>query len=96
MLPVVIGVLTNSWGPLTEESAIRMAFGSVAGQTIAILSAIAAVVVTIAFRAPWASVVAIAVVAAFIIALALGNIGQAAELLQERLDTVAELSIRFG
>lgn len=42
VMPLALSAALNSYGPLTEDGAIRMAFATVAGQTIAILSVIAA------------------------------------------------------
>lgn len=90
LIPFALGLALNSYGALTAASAVRMAFATVAGQTIAILSAIVAVVLTITQKRSWQSLALMVVTATVISVSAIGNIGSAGDLLLVRLDTVAE------
>lgn len=91
LIPVALSVAMNSYGPLTVDSALRMAFATVAGQTIAILSAATALVLTIKLRYAPPAIVAMTLIAAFITITAISNMGNAGELLVTRLDMVAEV-----
>lgn len=91
VVPFALSVVLNSYGALTVDGAFRMAFATVAGQTIAILSAIAAVVLTITERRPWPSLVFFLVVGAFITIAALSTMGSAGDLLLTRLDLIADV-----
>ena len=91
VIPVVLGAALNSYGPLTEDTAIRMAFTAVAGKTITILSAITAVVLTVQRRYAWPAILGMVLIAALIIAWAIGGMASAGDLLLERLDLVAEV-----
>ncbi|CAN5464470.1 hypothetical protein BH10ACT5_BH10ACT5_02010 [soil metagenome] len=91
VVPFALSAALNNYGGLTEDGALRMAFATVAGQTIAILSAIAAVVLTVTRRYAWPAVGAMAIIAAVITAWAIGSISSAGDLLLERLDLLAQL-----
>lgn len=88
VIPVVLSLSLNSYGPLTEESALRMAAATVVGQTIAILSAITAVVLTIKRRQ---SLVAITIIAALVIGASISSMNAAGETLITRLDRIAQI-----
>ena len=91
MIPAALSITMNSYGALTVDSALRMAFATVAGQTIAILSAIVAVVLTITRRYAWPAIAAVAIIALVITQFALGTIASAGDLLLVRLDLIAEV-----
>lgn len=91
LVPMALSVVLNSYGALTVDGALRMAFATVAGQTIAILSAIATVVLTITQRRPWPSLVFFLGVGAFITLAALSTMGSAGDLLLTRLDLIADV-----
>ncbi len=89
-IPFALTVALNSYGPLTEDSAIRMAFTAVAGQTIAILSAIAALAVTISRRPHVAQIAVFVIIAAAVTLAAIEGMMSASELLLNNLELVAE------
>ncbi|TFV82258.1 hypothetical protein E4V99_15215 [Microbacterium sp. dk485] len=91
VIPVVLGAALNSYGPLTEDTAIWMAFATVAGKTITILSAIIAVTLTIQRRYAWPAILGMVLIAALITTWAIGGMASAGDLLLERLDLVAEV-----
>ena len=93
VIPFALSAILNSYGALTEENAIRMAFASVAGQTIAILSVIATVVLTVRRRAGVNQIVLFVVIAIVVTTGALNAMSNAAELLLTRLDLVAETNL---
>lgn len=86
-------VVFNSYGPLTEESAIRMAFATVAGQTIAILTAIAVLAIALYRRATLAEVAVLGVIVVAVTLAATASMESAGELLLNRLDLVAETDL---
>jgi hypothetical protein len=96
VVPFALSLALNSYGALTVDGALRMAFATVAGQTIAILSAVAAVVLTITQRRPWPSLVFFLVVGAFITLAALSSVGTAGDLLLTRLDLIADVDRMNG
>ena len=91
VVPVILSLAFNSYGALTVESALRMAATTVAGQTIAILSAIAAVVLTVKRRYAWPSILVFVIIAVAITSWALGSMVSAGDLLLDRLDLIAEV-----
>lgn len=93
VIPIVLSVATNSWGPLTVDSAMRMAFGAVAGQTIAILSAITIVVLTVTRRYAIATIVVVSIVAIVIIVNATSAMAHAGDMLLTQLDRIAEVDL---
>lgn len=86
-------VVFNSYGPLTEASAIRMAFATVAGQTIAILTAIAVLAIALYRRATLAEVAVLGVIVVAVTLAATASMESAGELLLNRLDLVAETDL---
>jgi hypothetical protein len=84
-------VAFNSYGALTVDGAIRMAFATVAGQTVAVVSALAALVLTVKRRYAWPAVVAFGIIATLISAAALLTIATAGETLLDRLEMIAEV-----
>ena len=89
MIPWVLGLALNSWGPLTAESAIVMAFATVAGQTIAIVTAVVVVVLSFVRRIASVSLTISVVVGIVVVLAALSNMSAANDLLQQRLELVA-------
>ncbi|NLP82391.1 hypothetical protein HF576_00865 [Microbacterium sp. CFH 90308] len=93
VIPFALSAALNSYGALTVESALRMAFATVAGQTIAIVSAVVAVVLTVRRRYALPAILAFALIAALITTWAIGTMGTAGDLLLERLNTIAEVDV---
>ena len=91
VIPAVLSITLNSYGALTVDGALRMAFATVAGQTIAILSAILVVVLTVTRRYAWPAIVGVAIIAFVITQFALGSMATAGDLLLNRLDLIAEV-----
>lgn len=96
VIPVLLSVALNAWGPLTTESAWRMAVATVAGQTVAIGGAVAAFVLTIVQRRPVVAVIAFAVLAALLIVNAVSTMNGAGQVLLDRLDLIAETDLLDG
>lgn len=92
VVPLVIG-LANTAADLTEASAIRMAFASVAALTIIIITALALVGMTVIRRLGTASIIRTSVFAVAIIAYAGVHLALTATLLQDRLRLVAEAGL---
>jgi hypothetical protein len=92
VIPFALNVAFNSYGPLTVDSALRMAFASVAGQTIAILSAILAVILTVRRRYAWPAIAAFVIIAAIITSWAIGNMVSAGDTLLDRLALINEVN----
>lgn len=92
LIPIALSLALNSYGALTSDGAVRMAFATVAGQTIAILSAVVAVILTVKQKRSRQSLLVMVGIAVVISAAALGNIGSAGDLLLVRLDMVAEIN----
>jgi Co/Zn/Cd efflux system component len=90
VVPFVLSVALNEYGGHSVEGSLRMAFASVAGQTIAILSAIAAIVLTVTRRYAWPAIVGFVIIALVITQFAIGNMASAGDLLLERLELIAE------
>lgn len=91
LIPMALNIVCNSWGPLTQESAMRMAFATVAGQTVAILS----VTVTLALTAltrRWRQIPLFAVIAVSIFIAAAATMGAAADELSSRLMVIDGVS----
>lgn len=91
LIPIALNVALNSYGALTVDGAIRMAFATVAGQTVAVISALAALVLTVERRYAWPAVMAFGIIATLISAAALLTIATAGETLLDRLDMIAEV-----
>lgn len=91
--PTVFAAAFNSYGPLTEESAIRMAFATVAGQVIAALSGFVAVGIAMKRRYSVPHIALLIAIAVAIVAGAFGVSMSAGDLLLSRLDLVAETNL---
>ncbi|WP_091228472.1 hypothetical protein [Microbacterium sp. 3J1] len=89
VIPFALAALLNSYGPLTAVSAVRMAFATVAGQTVAIGGALAALVITIVSRRNLPGVLFFTLLAALVTLNAIMAMNGAGELLLDRLDLVA-------
>lgn len=90
VIPVLLAVLLNSYGPLTVESAIRMACATIAGQTVAIGGAATALVITITRRRNIAGIIVFAVILIGVVVYAASAMEGAGYLLVDRLDRIAE------
>lgn len=90
VIPAILNIALNSYGPLTVASALRMAFATIAGQTITILSAAAVVWMTFRRTRDVAPRVGIALIALIIVGLSLSTMATAGQLLT-RLDLIAEV-----
>jgi|GEM_PF-3578418 len=93
VIPIALSLACNSWGALTVESALRMHAGAIAGQTITILGAVAALVVTITHRRNLPGIVFFALFLAVVVVSALSAMESAGTVLLERFDTIAELDL---
>jgi hypothetical protein len=93
IVPFILTAAFNSYGALSEESAVRMAFATVGGQTIAILSGISVVAITIRGRKSASEIALSVIIALIILASAMGMMAGAGDLLVERLDLVAETNL---
>jgi uncharacterized membrane protein len=93
VVPVSLGLLLNSYGPLTEQTAVRMAFATVAGQTVAVMSSIAAVVITVKRRLGGGGIVLFLAIAALITLTAIAAVTEASSTLLVRLDLVDETNL---
>jgi hypothetical protein len=89
----VVSAVFNSYGPLTEESAIRMAFATVVGQVLAVLSGFAVIGLAVKRRYDIPKIVLLAVVAVVITVNAFAVAGSAGGLLLSRLDLIAETNL---
>lgn len=92
IVPVALTAALNSYGPLTQESALRMAFATVAGMTVAVLGAVAALVVTLARRRSIPGVVFFALVLVFVTTWAVAAVSSAGDLLLERLALIDDVA----
>ena len=81
LVPAAITLLTNSGDTPDSADYVRMAFGTVAGQTIAILSALAVFVASLVRRLAIGAILANGFVALVVIVLAVGNIARAGHML---------------
>lgn len=90
VIPVLLAVLLNSYGPLTVESAIRMACANIAGQTVAIGGAATALVITITRRRNIAGIIVFTVILIGVVVYAASAMESAGYLLVDRLDRIAE------
>ncbi|PTT19448.1 hypothetical protein DBR36_07560 [Microbacterium sp. HMWF026] len=88
LIPFVLGLIFTSYNTVTEESALRQAFAGVAGQTIAILTAIAVVVAT-AVERRWRELPLFVVIALAVISSAVSSLTRTGEQLVQLLSTVA-------
>lgn len=92
LIPVALNVAFNSYGALTVDGALRMAFATVAGQTIAILSAITALVLTVKRGYAWPAIAGFATITAVITASAFGAITSAGDTLLDRLTLIEQIN----
>ncbi|WP_345800400.1 hypothetical protein AAIB33_13095 [Microbacterium sp. AZCO] len=90
LIPWALALAFNNYGPLTVDGAIQMAFATVAGQTVAIISAVTAFVLTVRRRYAWPAVVALGIIAALITFSAFSMMASAGDTLVDRLGAVAE------
>jgi predicted MFS family arabinose efflux permease len=93
VFPIALSLATNSWGALTVESALRMHAGAIAGQTIGILGAVAALVVTFTHRRNMPGIVFFTLVLAAVVVSALSAMENAGAVLLDRFDTIAEVDL---
>lgn len=91
LVPFVLHLALNSYGPLTVDGAIRMAFGVVAGQTIAVLTGLTTVVIAVVRRHTRGTIFALSIVAVAVSLFAVGTIAGAGELLLSRLELLADV-----
>ena len=91
LIPVALSIALNSYDALTVDGALRMAFATVAGQTIAILSAVTALILTVKRRYALPAIAAFVLIAAFVTIAAISNMANAGELLLTRLDIIADV-----
>ncbi|OAN34005.1 hypothetical protein [Microbacterium sp. H83] len=92
LVPFALAAVLNSYGPPTAESAVRMAFATVAGQTVAIGGALAALVITIVSRRNLPGIVFFGLLAVIVTANAVMAMTGAGQLLLDRLDLVAAIA----
>ena len=90
VIPFALSAALNSYGPLTVDSALRMAASTVAGQTIAILSVGTATVLAIKRRYSVMTVLATVVIAAMVTSSAVSTMARAGDELLTRIDLVTE------
>jgi uncharacterized membrane protein YdjX (TVP38/TMEM64 family) len=90
VIPIALSASLNSYAPLTVDSALRMAFASVAGQTIAIIGALVALVITLTSRRSLPGVIFFALVALLVTVNAVSAMSGTGQLLLDRLDLIAE------
>ncbi|MFJ4037182.1 hypothetical protein ACIPVB_03785 [Microbacterium sp. NPDC090007] len=88
LIPFALGLIFTSYNTVTEESALRQAFAGVAGQTIAMLTAIAVVVMT-ALERRWRELPLFVVIAVAVISSAVSSLTRTGEQLVQLLSTVA-------
>ncbi|MGL3149567.1 hypothetical protein ACSS7Z_04330 [Microbacterium sp. A82] len=91
LIPVALSIALNSYDALTVDGALRMAFATVAGQTIAILSAVTALILTVKRRYALPAIAAFVLIAVFVTIAAISNMANAGELLLTRLDIIADV-----
>lgn len=88
VIPFVLSAAFNSYGPVTVDSALRMAAAAVAGQTIAIMSVITATVIAIERRYSVMKVLATVVIAVLVTSSAVSTMAAAGDDLLTRIDLV--------
>ncbi|WP_345752874.1 hypothetical protein [Microbacterium rhizophilus] len=87
-VPMAIAFALNSWDAPDAEAYVRMAFATVAGQTIAIATVLGLLVSRIIARADVATISTFAIIALVVTGLALSSIGSAGTQLLQRLDSL--------
>ena len=90
VIPFAISAIFNGYGALTVDSAFRMHAATIAGQTIAILTAVLVVGLTIRRRYALPAILAVSLIAMLVTAHAFGAIESSGDLLLTRLDLIAE------
>ena len=85
LVPMLLALALNSYGELTDAGAVRMAFGTVAGATLGIVSALAAAALVIVRRSHPGAIVGYSVFAVLVIMWGFGSMASAADLLLSRL-----------
>ncbi|WP_460802788.1 hypothetical protein [Microbacterium sp. GXF6406] len=93
VVPLAFTVAFNSWGALTVDSALRMAFATVAGQVIAVLTGFLVVGIAWKRRYRLTHIVALAIIAVVITIIAFGVVASAGDLLLSRLDLIADTNL---
>ena len=91
VIPLLLNVALNNYGAHTAEGAVQMAFATVAGQTVTILSGITLVVLTVKRKYAIPAIIGTVVIAAAIAYGAVATMGGAAALLFTRLADIAEV-----
>lgn len=92
IIPFALALALNSYGPVTIDSALRMAASTVAGGTIAILSAITATVLAITRRYSLAKILLTILIAALITSTALSDMTRAGDDLVSRINSITEIT----
>lgn len=92
VIPFALSAALNSYGPVTVDSALRMAASAVAGQTIAILSVVTATVIAIKRRYSVMTILATVLIAAVVTVFAVSTMATAGDLLLTRIDSVTEIN----
>lgn len=85
LVPLGIGLLANSWEAPDDAAYVRMAFATVSGATIAILTVLGLLVDRVVRRASASTIAIFAVIALVVVPWALNEIASAGELLLTRL-----------
>ncbi|EQM73038.1 hypothetical protein L687_07110 [Microbacterium maritypicum MF109] len=91
IVPFALAILVGGAGELTASSAVRMAFAGVAGQTVAVLTALVLVVDTLRRREQIYWILLYGFIAAAVGLFAYYQVTSAAELLLTRLDGVEKV-----
>ena len=92
LVPFVLAVALNSYGPLTVGSALRLAASTVAGHTTAILNAVTATVLTMRRRYSVPAILTIVAIAAVVTVSSIAAMINADDFLLTRLDPIAEVT----
>jgi hypothetical protein len=91
VIPFALGAVLNAYGALTVDGALQMFAAAVAGQTIAVLSAIAATVLAVKRHYALPALLAFVLITAVVALFAVGHIETAGDLLLSRLERAAEV-----
>jgi hypothetical protein len=86
VIPFALAVILSSYGELTAPGAVRMAFGTVAGQTVSILAGAIAVVISVRLRESVLHLLLYVALEAALIVFGVNQIADASELLLTRLN----------
>ncbi|AZC13110.1 hypothetical protein [Microbacterium sp. ABRD28] len=90
LIPFALSAAFNGYGALTVDSAFRMHAATVSGQTIAILTAVLVVVLTVRRHYALPAILAVSLIAMLVTAHAFGAIESSGDLLLTRLNLIAE------